>query len=586
MKTHSFIRRAVKLVPSEHKRGAFVLILFLVIGSILDLFSLASFIPIVVLAINTTQILPYSFLNKIQTFTGLDNPVHFGIALTLLAISLTLLKSKISTWVIFYKAKYAYGIASDLASQALANFFQIPFKDFSDIDYTKEMNRITNLPLTFANNFIIPLGTIISEGVILIGLVISISIFNFPLFVFLVTMVSPLILLYIIKQKKIQSISEKLKKIYPKLLKYCLQAIEGLPEVRTFRKEHFFKKRFSQAYKDLGKTFATDHATHISSSRATEIVVAICIGTMIVYILLTESSSQESILLLTLYAAASFRMMPSVNRIFAAGLQIRTHEYAVNELIEMACRETELYEGIDQALFFDDKIEVRDLSFCYMDQPYILKNLSLTIQKGEKVLLIGKSGIGKSTFLMLLMQFLNKHEGDILVDSKKITPHNRVSWQKLVGYVPQVPYILDASVLENIAFGIDVENIDVDKIKRIINDLDLKTWISNLPNGLNTIIGEKGAKISGGQRQRLAIARALYHDAEILLLDEITNQLDKGTELEIMRALENLSIENKTIILITHRPELWKFFDSIYELNDGTFEKIKSKTIQARSNYV
>lgn len=581
--TRNLIRQAFDLIPFSYKRKAPWLIFLLIIGSFFDLFSLASFIPLIVLVFDPLRITTNSYVAELQISTGLTNPVHLGIALTLVAMVLTLIKTQLNVWVTFRKASFAYHVAGDLASQALASFFQIPFRGYTGMDYTKEMNRISNLPLTFANNIIIPCGTIISELLIAIALILVIAFFEFYLFIFILCIISPMGLLYLRKRKKIREISSVIKLTYPKLLKYTLQAIEGLTEIKIFRKENFFKKRFALTYDTLGKTFATDHTTHTSSARTTEVIIAICIGVLVIYTLLTRKSAEESILLLTLYAGASFRMMPSLNRIFSTSLQIRTHEYVVHELTEMLAREKEQSRNAAQPLPFYERIEIQNLSFHFENQPWVLRNASLTIRKGEKIALIGKSGIGKTTLLMLLIRFLNNHEGEILVDSKKITNHNQVSWQKLLGYVPQAPYILDASVLENIAFGVDTENIDVDKIKRIINDLDLETWISNLPNGVNTIIGEKGAKISGGQRQRLAIARSLYHDAEILLLDEITNQLDKSTELEIMRALENLSKENKTIILITHRPELWKFFDSIYELKDGAFEKIKSKTMQTSS---
>jgi HlyD family secretion protein len=170
--------------------------------------------------------------------------------------------------------------------------------------------------------------------------------------------------------------------------------------------------------------------------------------------------------------------------------------------------------------------------------------------------------------------------GDILVDGRKIQEADSLSWRKLIGYVPQNPFILDATIAENIAFGVPKEKINYNKVKSLIQELDLEGWLSNLRDGIDTIIGEKGAKISGGQKQRLAIARALYHEAEILLLDEITNQLDKQTEIEVLNSLDNFAAHNKTIILITHRPELWKTFDAIYELNAGKFYNITQKEIE------
>jgi ABC-type bacteriocin/lantibiotic exporter with double-glycine peptidase domain len=225
------------------------------------------------------------------------------------------------------------------------------------------------------------------------------------------------------------------------------------------------------------------------------------------------------------------------------------------------------------------------ISLRYGDNIPILKNASLFIRKGEKIILSGKSGTGKTTLLYLLLRFIKEQEGTISVDGVTLTDQNALAWRRNIGYVPQNPYILDASVKENIAFGVPDEQIDLNKIGEVIGMMDLGAWVDALPEKIDTVIGERGARISGGQRQRLAIARALYHDAEILLLDEVTNQLDAQTETEVMKAIDHLMSQKKTIILITHHPDLWTSFDAVYELKDGHFEKAPVKTMQTASGY-
>jgi ABC-type bacteriocin/lantibiotic exporter with double-glycine peptidase domain len=223
---------------------------------------------------------------------------------------------------------------------------------------------------------------------------------------------------------------------------------------------------------------------------------------------------------------------------------------------------------------FKERIDICNVSFGHSVDHLILKNASFTILKGEKIALTGKSGSGKTTLLLLLMRYLQEGSGDIKVDGIKIEKRDAMGFRNLMGYVPQNPYILDASIEENIAFGIPAHEIQTEKIKNLIIDLDLKSWIDSLPLKASTRIGEKGTKISGGQRQRLAIARALYHDAEVLLLDEITNQLDRQTEEEVLNVLNSLALRNKTILFITHKPSTLLSFDSIYEMKDGTLANI------------
>jgi ATP-binding cassette, subfamily B, bacterial PglK len=264
-------------------------------------------------------------------------------------------------------------------------------------------------------------------------------------------------------------------------------------------------------------------------------------------------------------------------------LQIRTHEYVTEELHQMT-NFKDLVPAHEHMLplVFKEKIELQNISFGHEAHHLLLRDASLTIRKGEKIMLLGRSGSGKTTLFLLLMRFLKERSGELLLDGEVMSDVHTAALRRLIGYVSQNPYVLDASVMENIAFGVPHADIDTGKVKQLVSDLGLQAWVGSLPDGIHTGIGEKGIKVSGGQRQRLAIARALYHDAEILLLDEITSHLDLETEREVMQALERVAARNKTIMLITHRPELWTSFDQIYELKDGRFAKAALKTFQSR----
>jgi ABC-type multidrug transport system fused ATPase/permease subunit len=199
----------------------------------------------------------------------------------------------------------------------------------------------------------------------------------------------------------------------------------------------------------------------------------------------------------------------------------------------------------------------------------------MVIHKGEKIAVTGNSGEGKTTFLLLLLRLLRETQGEIRMDGLPIRAD--ISWRQHLGYVPQNPFILDATVAENIAFGIQAAAIDRNKIIRLLSDLDLEKTVGHLPQGMDTAIGEHGVKLSGGQRQRLAIARVLYADADVLLLDEITNQVHPFLEQEIFGVLNNLSGTGKTIIMVTHKLTHPDFFDSVYRLEHGNFSAIRQR---------
>jgi ATP-binding cassette, subfamily B, bacterial PglK len=563
-----FFYKCLELLNKPARKRGLLMILLLLLHSVVEFFSIAAFLPVLIVIIQPQSIHENSVIRSIYVNSNFSNHTNFVVAATVSVVIFVFIKTQISGWITFKKASYAYGIANDLASRALTKYFQTSYKNFTNTDFTKEMNRISNLPLTFSNNIIISAGTFFVEVIISVILIVCIALFNFQALLFLVILAGPAAVIYIHKRKQIKAMSARIKQTYPQLLKYTLQAVEGLTEIKTFRKEHFFKKRFNKTYADLTSVFSVDHTLNTSTSRTTEFVSALLIGALICYVVISDQSYEQGILLLTVYAGVSFRVIPSVNRIFTALLQIRSKEYVVDELHQLIAEKDETFEVTGDTIQFRDKVELKNIYADYGDQNHGLKDLSIIIKKGQRVRIKGKSGAGKTTLLLLLQRLIQETRGNIFIDGEKLTVEKTADWQKLIGYVPQNPYIMDASIAENIAFGIPEDEIDYSRLKQLISQMDLQPWVDTLKAGAQTVIGEKGTKISGGQRQRLAIARALYRDAEILLLDEATNQLDRRTEEEILNLVINGLDRDKTVIVVCHTETVHEF-DVTYTLTDG-----------------
>jgi len=280
-------------------------------------------------------------------------------------------------------------------------------------------------------------------------------------------------------------------------------------------------------------------------------------------------------MLLGLYAAAGFRAVPSFNRIFVAFLQIKTNEHVLSGLTKF---KTQKEENIPSPpVGFTKTLELKNISFGFPARPLILHHLNLTIKKGQRIALTGTSGTGKTTLLLIVMRFLQETQGEIRIDGIPLESRHTDAWRRHLAYVPQHPVILDGSLIENIAFGIDPEKADRKKIKEILHQLDLGSWLNQLPDGLLTRFGERGIKLSGGQRQRLAIARALYSDADLLLFDEATSQVDAITEKEVHEALKANSNQNKTLIMVTHRESSLHFFDKVFHLQQGQIQEARQE---------
>lgn len=571
--------RTLELLSSDQRAKGLVVIFLLMVGSLLDFFSLATFFPLILLVVNPGLIEDFPLLQDAYHFFGFTNSSSLGISLTLLVLIFTLLKTRINQWIAFRKASYAYGIGNDMATSAIERYFKLPYQEFTNIDFAKELNQLSNIPLIFANNIIIPAGTLISEILVLLILCFTIAMYQVKVFSLLFLILVPAYFIYRLNRKHASAISTSIGIAYPKLLKYTLQIVEGLIDIRSFQKESFFKKRFDETNKEVGQIFSLDHASQTDTARATELVAVFCLCLMLLYSLISQQNQQETLLLLGVYAGVGLRIVPSINRIFSALHQIRINNHVINELPDIIGLADDDLGNQVQATTFNSTIHINKISFSYPAGSQILQKTTMVIKKGEKIAITGVSGTGKTTLFLILLGLLDVLEGKILLDGKSV---NKMVWRKLFGYVPQQPYILDASIAENIAFGIPGKEINREKINAILTQMELSEWVNSLPDGIDTTVGEKGLKMSGGQRQRLAIARGLYHDPEILLLDEVTNQLDPHTEAEIVETLEKAA-SGKTIIMIAHRPDLFKHFDHVYELIDGTVREMALNALSPAS---
>ena len=217
-------------------------------------------------------------------------------------------------------------------------------------------------------------------------------------------------------------------------------------------------------------------------------------------------------------------------------------------------------------LEFNKIINIKNLKFSYKNsEKKILNNINLEIRKNDCIGIIGESGAGKSTFIDVLMGLNKPTKGEITLDDVNIL-QNRRGWQKMIGYVPQSIYLIDESIKKNIAFGED--DVNIGKLNQVLKQSGLEQFVENLANKENTIIGEKGAKISGGERQRIAIARSLYKNPDLIIFDEATSSLDLETEKKVLETIKHLK-EEKTLIIISHRMNTLNYCNKIYELKDG-----------------
>jgi len=277
--------------------------------------------------------------------------------------------------------------------------------------------------------------------------------------------------------------------------------------------------------------------------------------------------------LLGVFVAAAFRMIPSINRILAALQNIKYYSSSIDVISKELFDSPIIEKNKPSSFEFKNKITVDNLDFSYKKKK-ILEGINLDIQIGETIGIVGESGSGKSTLVDLLNGLLKPTKGTIKVDDKNIEEFI-TSWQLSIGYVGQEIFLIDDTIRANIAFGIEEEIIDHNKINQVLKASQLSKFISELENGVETMVGDRGIQLSGGQRQRIGIARALYHNPSVLIFDEATASLDDQTEKQVMKSIYNLK-QNKTMIIIAHRISTLNQCDKIYEIQHGQI-KLKEK---------
>ena len=268
-------------------------------------------------------------------------------------------------------------------------------------------------------------------------------------------------------------------------------------------------------------------------------------------------------------------MMPSLNRMIAAKQSLKFNGFSLN----IIHRELKLKAKYDDKFSHESKfnfqniIEFKKVNFKFNKSNTILKSVDLKIIKGESIGIIGESGSGKSTLIDLLVGLHEPTSGEILVDGINGFQMTQ-SWRNTIGYVSQSIHLMDDTIKNNIALGIPEEMIDIFRINSIIKQVKLEKFVSTLKYGFNTKVGERGVQLSGGQRQRIGIARALYHDPDIIILDEATSALDLQTESDVMNAFKSLK-ETKTIIMVAHRLSTLESCNVIYKIENGEIQKLK-----------
>ena len=545
----------------------------MLLGMILESFGLGLLLPIVNFIINPEKLNHYPDIAEFTVNMGLDT--NFKVTSFAMVLYAVLYMIKVSFLLFMYKrqADFSLGITSKVTDQLYFNYINDTYiNNISRNSATMFRNttaEVTNLSTIFQNGLMLSTEIAISVSIVLTLLFVD---FYGALFLFLFFLIMSS-LLYILLKGHIYNLGLKKLEFDEERTKLMVQGYNAYKEINIFKKYQYFVQNFinnNQKYFDkLKNIFLIQQIPRLYL----ELISVLGLSVFIISSIGRGVEIDDTIAILSVFALGAFRLIPSVNRILT---NVQAVRYAIPSLdllykVFKNFKQNLNINKLEDALNFENSIELKNISYKYpkTDQ-FVLNNLSLKILKGSTTGVIGESGSGKSTLIDLISGLLKPSEGYFCLDNKKL---KKLSFLNLkIGYVPQSIFLLDNSLKNNIAFGIEENKIDLEKINEALQDSQMSDFVKNLDDGIETNVGERGVKLSGGQRQRIGIARALYFNPEILILDEGTSSLDSKTEYEIMDSINHLK-GKKTIILVAHRYSTLKECDVIYKMENGKFTK-------------
>lgn len=380
------------------------------------------------------------------------------------------------------------------------------------------------------------------------------------------------LIIMLISKKKLAYFSEIISIEQVRVIKALQEGFGGIRDVILDNSQDIFVNIFKKAELPMRRAIAGVHIISFIPRYGIEAFGMIAIALIAVFsVNANEAQFSAVIPLLATIALGAQRVLPLLQLTYSSWTTFLGNEWSLKDVIAFLDQEMPDQDDlmVKDPLPFRKELKIKNLKFRYSDDhPWVLNGINLTISKGERIGIMGETGSGKSTLVDLLLGLLDPSEGEILVDQNKITRANKINWQKNIAHVPQQIFLADSSIAENIAFGIDRDLIDQEKIHNAAKRAKISDVIDSLEGKYDAFVGERGIKLSGGQRQRIGIARALYKNANVILLDEATSALDNQTEQIIMSSIENLS-KDITFIIIAHRLSTLRNCSKVFELANG-----------------
>ncbi|MBP2281467.1 HlyD family secretion protein [Psychrobacter sp. PL19] len=587
------IRQLFSLLSPQQVKQFYILQVLVVVMAFTELLGIASIAPFMALVGDISILEKSNVFAELYQMSGLTDPMDFVFYTGLLVLVALTVSTLVSMFTIWKLSLYGASVGIEIADRLYAYYMQEDWQFHASGSSAQLTKQVSTEAMRITNGIVQPLMQMNAKVVLAVLISVSILIYN-PVVAIVGLLIFALayFLLYKLVRNKLVSNGQKISQVSTARFRLMNEGFGGIKDVLLLNRSHDFVKRFEES----GTIYARALGLNSGISQVPRYFMElIAFGTMIGLVLLLiklhDGNLGAVLPILAVYALAAFKLLPALQQIYSSVAQIKGNIAAFEAVKEDLEQSLDHKGSIPEETItirkdLKQKITLNDIQFSYPGKSKPAVNgVTMTIPANSVVGLVGSTGSGKSTLIDLLLGLLTPQSGRLTIDDTCITAENKRAWQNTLGFVPQSIFLSEGTIAENIAFGLPAADIDLEQVNKTLQLAHLTELVAQLPDGVNTKVGERGVQLSGGQRQRIGIARALYHEAEVLVFDEATSALDGITEKIIMDAIHDFSGQ-KTIIMIAHRLKTVQKCDIIYLMDQGkivdqgTYQELVEKNSQ------